>query len=63
MPDSIYLIQGDDSLVEMTEHAYDSENLLQAMLAEYPNLLDGDQMDGAERAQANQRGLSGSVVG
>ena len=48
MPDSIYLIQGDDSLVEMTEHAYDSEELLQRLLAQYPNLLAGNQVDGAE---------------
>jgi hypothetical protein len=48
MPDSIYLIQGDNSLVEMTEHAYDSEELLQKLLAQYPNLLAGNQVDGAE---------------
>ena len=59
MPDSIYLIQGDDSLVELTEYAYDSENLLPAVLAEYPNVLAGDQMDGAEKDQANQRGPAG----
>src|SRR3712207_275900 len=29
----------------MTEKAYDSENLLQGLLARYPNLLAGDQMD------------------
>jgi hypothetical protein len=48
MPGGIYLIQGDDSLVEMEEKAYDSEDLLQGLLAEYPNLLAGDQVDGAE---------------
>jgi hypothetical protein len=48
MPDSIYLIQGDDSLVEMTEHTYDSEDLLQRLLAQYPNLLAGNQIDSAE---------------
>jgi hypothetical protein len=48
MPDSIYLIQEDDSLVEMTEHAYDSEELLQKLLAQYPNLLARNQVDGAE---------------
>jgi hypothetical protein len=48
MPDSIYLIQGGDSLVEMTEHAYDSEDLLQRLLAQYPNLLAGNQVDSAE---------------
>jgi hypothetical protein len=48
MPGGIYLIQGDGSLVEMEETAYDSEDLLQGLLAEYPNLLAGDQVDGAE---------------
>src|SRR5918992_111412 len=41
----IYLIQNDEQLVEMTEKAYDSEGLLQGLLARYPNLLAGDQMD------------------
>jgi hypothetical protein len=43
----IYLIQGDGQLVEMAETAYDSEALLQNLLARYPSLLAGDQMDGA----------------
>jgi hypothetical protein len=41
----IYLIQNDGQLVEMTERTYDSEDLLQGLLAQYPNLLAGDQMD------------------
>ena len=45
MSGSIYLIQGDDELVEMNEEPYDSEDLLQELLAKYPNLLAGDQMD------------------
>jgi hypothetical protein len=45
---AIYLIQRDDQLVEMQEQEYDSENLLQELLAKYPNLLAGDQMDSAE---------------
>jgi len=40
----IYLRDGDD-LVEMTEQPYDSEDVLQGLLAQYPNLLAGDQMD------------------
>ena len=32
----------------MTEQPYDSEAVLQELLAKYPNLLAGDQMDGAE---------------
>lgn len=41
----IYLIKDNDQLVEMKEQPYDSEDLLQALLAKYPNLLAGDQMD------------------
>jgi hypothetical protein len=41
----IYLIQEDRGLVEMTEEAYDSEALLQKLLARYPSLLAGDQMN------------------
>ena len=44
----IYLVQGDGGLVEMSEQDYASEALLQALLAKYPNLLAGDQIDGAE---------------
>lgn len=41
----IYLIRDDGELVEMTEQEYDSEKLLQELLAKYPKLLAGDQMD------------------
>jgi len=43
----IYLRDGDD-LVEMTEQPYDSEDILQELLAKYPNLLAGDQMDSSD---------------
>jgi hypothetical protein len=45
----IFLIRGDEQLVEMTEQPYDSEDLLQALLAKYPSLLAGDQMGAAPR--------------
>lgn len=45
MSGSIYLIKDDDELVEMTEQDYDSEDLLQKLLAKYPKLLAGEQMD------------------
>jgi len=42
----IFLIHDDkEDLVEMTEQEYDSEDLLQTLLAKYPNLLAGDQID------------------
>src|SRR5205809_254444 len=47
MTDSIYLIQPGRRLVELRQHAYDSEDLLQSLLAEYPSLLAGDQIDPA----------------
>ena len=41
----IYLLKDGDQLVEMKEQTYDSEELLQALLAQYPNLMAGDQID------------------
>jgi hypothetical protein len=43
----IYLIQ-DGEFVEMTEEAYASEDLLQELLAQYPNLLAEGQMDSSQ---------------
>ena len=51
MGGGIYLIQDDDSLVEMTEQAYESEERLQELLEKYPNLLAGDQIDRATPRQ------------
>jgi hypothetical protein len=45
MAGGIYVLQESGELVEMREHRYDSEDLLQALLARYPSLLAGDQMD------------------
>lgn len=45
MTGSIFLIQSGGDLVEMKETPYDSEDLLQELLAKYPNLLAGDQID------------------
>ena len=41
----IFLIQQSGDLLEMREQPYDSEELLQRLLAKYPSLLAGDQMD------------------
>jgi len=41
------LIQSGGELVEMTEQPYDTEARLQDLLAKYPNLLAGDQIDEA----------------
>jgi hypothetical protein len=48
MSGGIYLVQGDGQLVEMTEQDYASEDRLQKLLAKYPNLLAGDQIDSNE---------------
>src|SRR5215216_2476435 len=41
----IFLIDNDGRLIEMNEEAYDSEDLLQGLLAQHPNLLAGDQVN------------------
>lgn len=46
MSGGIFLIQSGGDLVEMKEQPYDTEDVLQELLAKYPNLLAGDQMDG-----------------
>src|SRR5262249_47276394 len=43
MPENIYLIQDNGGLVEMKEQPYNSETLLQELLAAYPTVLAGDQ--------------------
>lgn len=48
MSGGIYLVQGDGQLVEMTDQDYASEDRLQVLLAKYPNLLAGDQIDSNE---------------
>lgn len=47
MGTGIYLIQGEGKLVEMKEESYATEDLLQGLLANYPNLLAGDQINSA----------------
>lgn len=48
MSREIFLIQNDGQLIAMREQAYDSEALLQDLLARYPHLLVGDQIDPAQ---------------
>lgn len=45
---AIYLKHGDD-LVEMVEEPYQAEDILQKLLADYPNLLSGDQDSDARK--------------
>ena len=44
----IFLIQNDGQLIAMREQIYDSEALLQDLLARYPHLLVGEQIDPAQ---------------
>lgn len=44
MPGGIFHIDAEGRLVELTEEPYDSEDLLQSLLADYPALLAGDQI-------------------
>jgi hypothetical protein len=44
MPRSIFIFHDDGTLVEMKETHYDSEGLLQRLLADYSNLIAGDQL-------------------
>ena len=48
MDGTIYLIGKDGKLEEMSQRPYDKEDILQKYLADYPNLLAGDQMDEAK---------------
>ncbi len=48
MSGRIFLLDGDRTLRPMEEAPYDSEDLLQALLADHPDLLAGDQIDDRE---------------
>lgn len=45
MSAAIYLLQNDSTLIAMKSQPYDSERLLQQLLAQHPHLLAGEQMD------------------
>jgi len=45
MSGKIFLLQEGNKLVEMEEKEYVSEDILQDLIAKYPNLLAGDKMD------------------
>ena len=43
---NIYLLQDSGDAVELSEQPYDSEDILQRLLAEHPDILGGDQIGG-----------------
>lgn len=45
----IFLLWGEDELVEMRESPYEAEQVLQALIAKFPSLLAGDQYSGGPR--------------
>lgn len=45
MTGGIFLVNPDDSLTTMRESTFSAEDVLQGLLARYPDLLAGDQMD------------------
>jgi hypothetical protein len=47
MSGGIFLIRDDGGLVEMSEQAYDSEELLQGLLADHPSVLAGTHIGGS----------------
>ena len=48
MAGRIYLLNDDSKLIAMEESPYDSETLLQKLLADHPDLLAGDQINAEE---------------
>ncbi|GJE44398.1 hypothetical protein [Methylobacterium soli] len=45
MSDGIFIVRDDNSLVEMRSSAFESEDLLQELLATHPSLIAGDAVD------------------
>lgn len=45
MDASVFLLQGDNTLIRMDEQGYATESLLQLLLADHPDLMAGDQID------------------
>ncbi|PXF61491.1 MAG: hypothetical protein C4B59_04455 [Candidatus Methanogaster sp.] len=45
MPERIYLIGKDQDLLELSEQALDTKDMLQELLAKYPKLLAGEKLD------------------
>jgi hypothetical protein len=67
MNTGVFILHDDGKLDEMRERPYDSESLLQELLAKYPNLLAGDQMDDEEPRRwlliSREMGIAGEEGG
>lgn len=64
---TIFLIDKNGEMVEMCDQPYDSEGLLQTLLARYPSVLAGDQMNDSGRVKwlfvAREAGIPGEDGG
>src|SRR5690242_7666739 len=64
---TIFLIDNKGEIVEMSDQPYDSEQLLQELLAQYPSVLAGDQMSGSAPVKwllvAREAGIPGEEGG
>lgn len=67
MSTGIYVIQGQGDLLEMEEQVYESEDVLQTLLATHPNIIPGGQIDGANPRRwlliCREAGIPGSEDG
>ena len=48
MADKIFLMSDDETLVELIQEAYITEDALQTLLEKYPDLMPGDQINEAD---------------
>lgn len=53
MSSGVFVIKKDGTLIEMQQSDYDSEDMLQNLLAKHPNLLAGNLIDARARACEN----------
>jgi len=64
---TIFLIDNNNKIVEMKDQPYDSEELLQKLLAQYPSVLAGDQMNSNTPVKwllvAREAGIPGEADG
>lgn len=67
MSDGVYMIRDDDTLVEMRSGPFESEDLLQRLLATHPSLIAGDAVDPTDPRRwlliAREQGVPGEEGG
>ena len=67
MVDSIFLLGAQEKLVELRAQDYDSEELLQRLLADHPHLIAGQQIDESSPRRwlfiTREMGIAGEETG